>query len=283
MPYVNLTLARGKSREYLERVSDAVHEALVEGLGMQPGDRFQEIHQLDAADLVFNRDFRGGPRSDDFMVLRITEGLQRTEAVKRRFYKTLVARLEKDAGVRPEDVFVILGRSDIGDFSFAGGVSASEVWTAERRAAAIASGQRPSYTRAEMSAAILALFKDNDRRQIVAMLPDDFVLKIPESLPYGGEFVGPKAFDDFFARVVEGDDYYKSFVTGIDRVIEADDHLVAPITITARGTKPNTSMRIENLWLFEIKDGNFVRAQNYADTAVGRTVLDAGTGAAASD
>jgi ketosteroid isomerase-like protein len=276
MPYVNLTLARGKSREYLEHVSEAVHEALVEGLGMQPGDRFQEIHQLDPADLVFDRDFRGGPRSDDFMVLRITEGLQRTEAVKRRFYQTLAGKLEAGAGVRPEDVFVILGRSDIGDFSFAGGVSASEVWTAERRAAAVASGQRPTYTRAEMSAAVMSLFGDHDRRPIVAMLPDDFVLRIPESLPYGGEFVGPKAFDDYFARVVEGD-YYDSFVTGIDRVIEADDHLVAPITITAHGTRPNTSMNIENLWLFEIEDGNFVRAQIYADTAVAHAVLGAGT------
>jgi len=277
MPYVKITLARGKSREHLERVSAAVHEALVEAFGMQAGDRFQEIHQLDAADLVFNRDFRGGPRSDDFVVFRITDGLERTDAVKRRFYTTLVARLEKDAGVRPQDVFVMLDRSGVEDFSFADGVSAADIWTAERRAAALASGQQPTYTRKEMSAAIMALFNDNDRRQIVSMLPTDFVLKVPESLPYGGEFVGPKAFDDFFARVVEGD-YYESFVTGIEQVIEADDHLIAPITITARGTTPNTSMTIENLWLFEVKHGNFVRAQIYADTAVGRDVVGAASG-----
>jgi len=33
MPYVNISLTRGKSREYLQGVSDAVHQALVEGLG----------------------------------------------------------------------------------------------------------------------------------------------------------------------------------------------------------------------------------------------------------
>jgi hypothetical protein len=271
MPYVTITLTRGKSREYLERVSDAVHEALVEAFGMKPGDRFQEIHQLDSADLIFDRDFRGGPRSDDFIVFRITDGPHRKDAAKRQFYKTLVARLGKDVGLRPEDVFVILGSAGVEDFSFAGGVSAADVLTTERRAAALASGQQPTYSRAEMSSAVMALFKDNDRRQIVSMLPGDFVLKVPESLPYGGEFVGPKEFDDFFARVVERD-YYESFVTAIERVIEAEDHLVAPITITARGKKANASMVIENLWLFEIKNGNFVRAQIYADTAVGRDV-----------
>ena len=274
MPYVNITLTRGKSREYLERVSGAVHEALVEAFGMKPGDRFQEIHQFDAEDRIFERDFRGGPRSDDFIVFRITDGPGREDPAKRRFYKTLVAKLEKDAGVRPEDVFVILLNADAGDFSFADGVSAADIMVRERQAAAVAAGRRPTYSREEMSAAIMALFRDNDRRQIVSMLPEDFVLSVPRSLPYGGEFAGPKQFDDYFARVVEGS-YYESFVTGIDQVIEADGHLVAPITITARGTKPNTFMALENLWLFEIRDGRFVRAQIYADTAGARDVLGA--------
>ncbi|WP_327236599.1 tautomerase family protein [Streptomyces sp. NBC_01317] len=64
MPFVNIDLLRGKSPEYLTAVSDAVHEALVEGLGMFPEDRFQVIHQLAPGELVFSRDFRGGPRSD---------------------------------------------------------------------------------------------------------------------------------------------------------------------------------------------------------------------------
>ena len=37
MPFVNISLARGKSAPYLEAVSSAVHEALVQELGMNPG------------------------------------------------------------------------------------------------------------------------------------------------------------------------------------------------------------------------------------------------------
>ncbi|HEY2671193.1 MAG TPA: tautomerase family protein [Rugosimonospora sp.] len=58
MPFVNIALARGKPRKYLENVSNAVHEALVAEFGMQPGDRFQLIHQHEPDEMIFNRGFR---------------------------------------------------------------------------------------------------------------------------------------------------------------------------------------------------------------------------------
>ena len=125
------------------------------------------------------------------------------------------------------------------------------------------------YTTAEMTAAITEFFKDQDRRRLISMLRDDFYLKVPASLPYGGTFTGPKEIDEFLARIYEGP-YWESFVTDLDRVIVADDYLIAPITITARGKNNGASMTVENLWLFEVHDGDFTRAQIYADTAAGR-------------
>lgn len=40
--------------------------------------------------MIFNRSFRGGPRSDDFIVFTISDDLDRGDLAKRRFYKTLV-------------------------------------------------------------------------------------------------------------------------------------------------------------------------------------------------
>jgi hypothetical protein len=37
---------------------------------------------------------------------------------------------------------------------------------------------------------------------------------------------------------------------------------VAPIRITAPGKTSEATMTVENLWLFEIADGNFVQAQH---------------------
>jgi Tautomerase enzyme len=55
-----------------------------------------------------NRNFRGGPRSDDWIVFTITDGLDHGERAKRRFYKTLVRLLHEGPGVRPADVFVMM-------------------------------------------------------------------------------------------------------------------------------------------------------------------------------
>jgi ketosteroid isomerase-like protein len=154
------------------------------------------------------------------------------------------------------------------NFSFADGVASSEVAAAEALdRAATRPGTRDAYTKTEMVDAITQLFKNNDRRRLVSMLRDEFVLKVPKSVPYGGEFPGPDGFDAFFDRVVSASDYYESFVTDLMRVIEGDDHLIAAITINGKA-KSGKSLFAENMWLFDIADGNFVRAQIYADTAV---------------
>jgi phenylpyruvate tautomerase PptA (4-oxalocrotonate tautomerase family) len=267
MPFVTISLARGKSREYLDGVSSAVHEALVQELGMNPDDRFQLINQYEPGEMIFNRDFRGGPRSDDFIVFTITEGLDSGEQAKQRFYKTLVDLLQKDPGVRGEDVFVMIYRTPPENFSFASGVSAPEIVAAQARAQA---GVAKTYTKPELIDAVTELFQANDQARIVSMLPETFVLKIPETLPYGGSIRGPGEFDRFYRRI--HDEYYSSFRTELDlgRVLDAGSYLVAPLRITARGKSSDTTMTVQNLWLFEIADGNFVRAQIYADTAAGR-------------
>src|SRR5580692_1472634 len=200
MPFVNISLARGKSGEYLEAVSRAVHDALVAELHMKPEDEFQLIHQHEPGEMVFNRNFRGGPRSDDWIVFMITDGLQRGERAKRRFYQTLVRLLGEGAGVRPADVFVMMTVTPPENFSFADGVIGTDMVAAEALdAAAKAPDSREAYTKAEMAYAITELLGHRDGSRILPMLRQDFVLKIPATLSYGGEFTGPEAFVLFVA------------------------------------------------------------------------------------
>jgi ketosteroid isomerase-like protein len=264
MPFVDISLAQGKSREYLEGVSNAVHEALVAEFGIQPGDRFQLIQQHEPNDMIFDR----SSLSDDFIVLTISDDLDRGELAKRRFYKTLVRLLQEGPTLKPADVFVMIHVTSPVNFSFADGVAGSEVAAAESldRAATVP-GTKGAYTKTEMVDAITHLFKDNDRNRLVSMLRDDFVLKVPTTLPYGGEFTGPEGFNTLFERVVDASDFFESFVTDLKRIIEGDDHLIAAINITGRVKKSGKSVFAESMWLFDIADGNFVRAQLYADTA----------------
>jgi ketosteroid isomerase-like protein len=272
MPFVSISLARGKSAEYLEAVSRAVHEALVAEFHVQPEDDFQLIHQHEAGEMVFNRDFRGGPRSDDWIVLTITDGLDRGELAKRRFYKTLVRLLHEGPRVRPADVFIMLTVTPPENFSFADGVPVTDVTAVEALdAAAKDPGSREAYTKAEMAYAITELLGHRDSSRILPMLHQDFVLKIPVTLPYGGEFTGPDAFAHFFAGTPGGAEVWESFDVHIDQVIESPDYLVAQLTNTAVLKATGKTVVFQNAWLFEAASGRLVGAQLYADTAAAST------------
>jgi phenylpyruvate tautomerase PptA (4-oxalocrotonate tautomerase family) len=86
-----------------------------------PGDCFQAIHQHEPGELVFDRNYLGGPRSDDFVLFAVTAGRPRTTEVKRAFYKRLVALLTEAPGIRPEDVMTIINTTTPEDWSFSGG------------------------------------------------------------------------------------------------------------------------------------------------------------------
>ena len=271
MPFVDITLARGKSGEYLQAVSRAVHDALVAELQMKPEDEFQLIHQHEPGEMVFNRNFRGGPRSDDWIVFTITDGLERGERAKRRFYQTLVRLLEEGPGVRPADVFVMMTVTTPENFSFADGVTGTDVAAAEALdAAARAPGSRETYTKAEIAYAITELLGHRDSSRILPMLRPDFVLKIPATLPYGGEFTGPESFADFFAGTPGGAAVWESFDVHVDQVIEAADYLIARLTNTAVLKATGKTVVIQNAWIFEVANGLLVNAQLYADTAAVR-------------
>jgi ketosteroid isomerase-like protein len=266
MPFVNISLARGKSADYLEAVSGAVHDALVAEFRMRPEDDFQLIHQHEKGEQVFYRNFRGGPRSDDWIVFTITDGLDRGERAKRRFYRTLIRLLGEAPGVQPADVFVMMTVTAPENFSFADGVAGTDIVAAEALAP-VAARRRQTFTLDEMAYAITELLGHRDSSFILPMLRQDFVLKIPVTLPYGGEFTGPEAFAQFFASTPGGAEVWESFEVHVDQVIKSPDYLVAQLTNTAVLKATGKEVVLENVWLFEAVGGRLVSAQLYADTA----------------
>lgn len=128
MPFARISLLKGKSPDYLRAVSDSLHRALVEAFEVPPDDRFQAIHQHEPGELIFDRHYLGGPRSDDYLLIQITAGKVRTTATKQAFYRRLVELLADSPGLRPEDVMVIISTTSSEDWSFSGG----NVWLPAR-------------------------------------------------------------------------------------------------------------------------------------------------------
>jgi phenylpyruvate tautomerase PptA (4-oxalocrotonate tautomerase family) len=121
MPFSRISLLKGKSPEYLRALSNSLHSAMVEAFNVPETDRFQIIHQHEPYELIFDRDYGGGPRSDDFVLIAITTGKPRSTAVKQAFYRRLVERLAEAPGLRPEDVMVVINTALGDEWSFGGG------------------------------------------------------------------------------------------------------------------------------------------------------------------
>jgi phenylpyruvate tautomerase PptA (4-oxalocrotonate tautomerase family) len=127
MPYTRISLRKGQSAQYLQALSDSVHQAMVEAFDVPPDDRFQIIHQHEPHELMFDRNYMGGPRSDDFVLIAITAGRIRSTQTKRRFYKKLVECLAQAPGIQGRDVMVVINTTQTEDWSFANGVSLADL------------------------------------------------------------------------------------------------------------------------------------------------------------
>jgi phenylpyruvate tautomerase PptA (4-oxalocrotonate tautomerase family) len=123
MPFARISLLKGKSPAFLQALSDNLHRALVDAFEVPADDRFQIIHQHEPGELVFDRQYLCGPRSNNFVLICITAGKPRETSVKQAFYRRLVALLADAPGLRPEDVMVVINTTGLDDWSFGGGIA----------------------------------------------------------------------------------------------------------------------------------------------------------------
>lgn len=121
MPLVQISLIKGKSSEYIRLIANGVHRALHETYDVPLHDHFQLIQEYDAGNLIYDRTYLAGDRSDDIVFIHIIAGKWRDTAKKKALYRRVVELLAEKPGLRPEDVQIILTSNDHDDWSFGKG------------------------------------------------------------------------------------------------------------------------------------------------------------------
>ena len=123
MPFVNISLLKGKSREHRRAIADGVHQALVETYDVPPDDHFQIIKEYDTEELIYNKDYLDIHRSPDVVFIHITASNTRDLPKKKALFKAIADHLGANPGLRPQDVQVIIASNDRNDWSFGNGVA----------------------------------------------------------------------------------------------------------------------------------------------------------------
>jgi phenylpyruvate tautomerase PptA (4-oxalocrotonate tautomerase family) len=123
MPLVRISVPANHDASYRRNVSDAVHQALVDVIGVPPADRFQIITAHDPEDLIFDPSYLNVARTSGFLSVHITLRRGRAPEKKRALYRAIADNVHAATGTRVEDVMVVLSENDAIDWSFGGGIA----------------------------------------------------------------------------------------------------------------------------------------------------------------
>lgn len=121
MPVVEISMRRGRTNKDIKAIADAAHDALVATYAIPADDRFQFIRQYERHELLYDPNFAGGPRTDDFVFVRVTAGRERPIETKHSFFSALAVALQDAVRLDPEDLMVMLDNVQMSDLSLGGG------------------------------------------------------------------------------------------------------------------------------------------------------------------
>lgn len=117
MPFICSAVKAGTPPAQKQAIVDGVHQALVEAIGMPADELFHLVSDYEPGNFFYDRRFNGMARSDSLVVIEITMRRGRSDAMKKALYAGIAARLEKDAGVAPADIFIFTHENDYSDWS----------------------------------------------------------------------------------------------------------------------------------------------------------------------
>ncbi|MFG3158838.1 tautomerase family protein [Streptomyces sp. NPDC048232] len=123
MPFVRID-AHGTDADRLDALGRAVHDALVETLGIPHDDRFQVLTGHDGTRSALRcDDYLGVDRDEGIVFVAITLRAGRTSERKRALYRRIAELAETYAGTEPRNVFVTLTENTSADWSLGHGIA----------------------------------------------------------------------------------------------------------------------------------------------------------------
>ncbi|SMD19577.1 tautomerase family protein [Kibdelosporangium aridum] len=124
MPFVRID-ALHADNDRLEALGRAVHEAMVDAIGIPADDVFQVLTSHDGVRSMIRYDsgYLGVQRDDGIVFVSVTFRSGRTTEQKVALYKRIAELAEKYADVEPRNVVVNLVENQSTDWSFGNGVA----------------------------------------------------------------------------------------------------------------------------------------------------------------
>lgn len=121
MPFVRISLRKGKNHEFKKNVSMSVHHALTDAFSIPEDDLFQVIGEFDEDNIVYPYSYMGIQHTGDIIFIQITAKKGRTAAMKKSLYKKVVSNIFESTQHRQSDVFITIIENTEENWSFGNG------------------------------------------------------------------------------------------------------------------------------------------------------------------
>jgi phenylpyruvate tautomerase PptA (4-oxalocrotonate tautomerase family) len=121
MPLVRIEIEKGFDSAYRKALLDAVHNALVECIGIPDHDRRQRLIEYEA------ENFEHSGRSQQYTIIEITMFKGRSFAAKKALYRSIVDRLCHNPGIPGNDITIVIHEPELENWGIRGGFPANEI------------------------------------------------------------------------------------------------------------------------------------------------------------
>lgn len=123
MPLVRIDIRKHPDPTHINTLGEIVYACLKQAINVPDHDNFQVLTEHDDDRLVNDRQYLGIARTDRQVFIQITLSEGRTLEQKKRLFQLIAEGLHKEAGVRPEDVFISLVEVKKENWSFGNGIA----------------------------------------------------------------------------------------------------------------------------------------------------------------
>jgi hypothetical protein len=119
MRFLRVDAYKGRNKQQVKELLDAIHRAVLSAFGVPPRDRYQVYQEHSESNFIVDDIWLGIERSEKVVFIGITSR-QRTEKQKTHLYTELVEEL-KGCGIEQNDIVVSLVVNSDADWSFGNG------------------------------------------------------------------------------------------------------------------------------------------------------------------
>ncbi|WP_028980193.1 tautomerase family protein [Sporocytophaga myxococcoides] len=119
MPVTEISIAKGKDKDFLLQLIECIHSVLVQTLQIPEEDKNLRLIEFDPALFYSKKPY------EIFMQITLFKG--RTTETKKLLYQNIVQELDKKLSIDKNTVFIILNEQPLENWGLRGGQIASDI------------------------------------------------------------------------------------------------------------------------------------------------------------